>query len=45
MGNARFHAKIERITGGRREAKPRGRPRRADELGNEDAAQQQKLEL
>lgn len=27
VGNARFHARIERITGVRREAKPRGRPR------------------
>jgi len=27
IGNARFHAKIERITGERREARPRGRPR------------------
>jgi len=27
LGNARFHAKIERMTGIRREPKPRGRPR------------------
>ena len=27
VGNARFHAKIEQMTGIRREAKPRGRPR------------------
>ena len=27
LGNARFYAKIEQITGQRREAKPRGRPR------------------
>jgi putative transposase len=27
LGNARFYAKIERMTGVRREAKPRGRPR------------------
>jgi len=29
LGNARFYAKIEKMTGIRREAKPRGRPRRA----------------
>ena len=27
LGNERFHARIERMTGQRREAKPRGRPR------------------
>ncbi|CAN5708488.1 transposase [soil metagenome] len=27
LGNKRFHAKIERMTGQRREARPRGRPR------------------
>ena len=27
LGNERFHARIERVTGQRREAKPRGRPR------------------
>ncbi len=27
LGNERFHAKIERMTGQRREARPRGRPR------------------
>lgn len=27
VGNPRFHARIEQMTGGRREAKPRGRPR------------------
>ena len=27
LGNDRFHAKIERLPGERREAKPRGRPR------------------
>jgi putative transposase len=27
LGNARFYAKIESMTGVRREAKPRGRPR------------------
>ncbi len=29
LGNGRFHAKIERMTGQRREARPRGRPRLA----------------
>jgi len=29
LGNARFHDKIEKMTGIRREAKPRGRPRLA----------------
>ena len=28
LGNARFYAKIERMTGERREARPRGRPRK-----------------
>jgi len=27
LGNARFYAKIERMTGQRREPRPRGRPR------------------
>jgi putative transposase len=27
LGNKRFYAKIERMTGQRREGKPRGRPR------------------
>ena len=27
LGNERFYAKIERMTGQRREGKPRGRPR------------------
>ena len=27
LGNSRFYAKIETMTGQRREAKPRGRPR------------------
>ena len=30
LGTARFHAKIEKMTGARREAKPRGRPRLED---------------
>ena len=31
LGNERFHTKIEKMTGIRREAKPRGRPRGEDE--------------
>jgi putative transposase len=27
LGNAKFHAKVEQVTGNRREARPRGRPR------------------
>ena len=30
LGNARFHAKIENMTGVRREARPRGRPRQGE---------------
>ena len=30
LGNARFYAKIERMTGQRREARPRGRPRASE---------------
>lgn len=32
LGNGRFYAKIERITGRRREAKPRGQPRLDDNV-------------
>ena len=34
LGNERFYAKIERMTGVRREAKPRGRPRREPDADN-----------
>ena len=30
LGNARFHRKIEKLTGERREARPRGRPRKPE---------------
>lgn len=30
LGNERFYTNIEKMTGVRREARPRGRPRRAD---------------
>jgi putative transposase len=33
LGNARFYAKIEKMTGARREARPRGRPRLAAAAG------------
>ena len=32
LGNSRFHAQIERKTGERREARPRGRPQLESEL-------------
>ena len=41
LGNSRFLAKIEKVTGTRREARPRGRPRlrapAADALPGRDA--------
>jgi putative transposase len=43
LGNARFYSKIEKVTGRRREPKPRGRPRvLPDET---DVAKQRKLGL
>ena len=33
LGGARFHRKIEKATGVRREARPRGRPRKAGGIG------------
>ena len=33
LGNARFYAKIEKMTGIRRQARPRGRPRLEDDAG------------
>ncbi len=40
LGNSRFHAKIEAVTGQRRVAKPRGRPRvRGDESAVQDEGQ------
>jgi putative transposase len=36
LGNERFYAKIERMTGVRREARPRGRPRREPAQGSPD---------
>jgi putative transposase len=42
LGNARFYAKIEKVTGERREPKPRGRPRVEPPVGSV-SAQQRKL--
>ncbi|MGB8856755.1 MAG: hypothetical protein WCC58_08820 [Burkholderiales bacterium] len=40
LGNSRFYAKIEKITGARREAKPRGRPRvKAEQAAAKDERQ------
>ena len=33
LGNERFYAKIEKVTGARRESRPRGRPRLEDNVG------------
>jgi putative transposase len=45
LGNARFYAKIEEMTGIRREAKPRGRPRAASGECGEVLKGQQKLRM
>src|SRR5260221_7693821 len=45
LGNERFYARIEKMTGMRREAKPRGRPRREHEGSTQPIAGQQKLGL
>ncbi len=45
LGNERFYAKIEKMTGVRREAKPRGRPRVDSELGGPAPAGQNELGL
>jgi putative transposase len=44
LGSARFYAKIEKVTGQRREPKPRGRPR-VEAPDGSVSAQQRKLEL
>jgi putative transposase len=44
LGNARFYAKIEKVTGQRREPKPRGRPR-VEAPDGSVSAQQRKFEL
>ncbi|MCK7576950.1 MAG: hypothetical protein MZV65_14605 [Chromatiales bacterium] len=45
LGNARFLAKIEQMTGRRREAKPRGRPRVQDRSVEPAAVGQGKLAI
>jgi putative transposase len=45
LGNERFYANIERMTGVRREARPRGRPRRELDAGNAVPPGQGGLEL
>jgi putative transposase len=45
LGNARFYARIEKMTGMRREARPRGRPRVESDPGGEPVRGQGKLEL
>ncbi len=45
LGNERFYARIEKMTGIRREAKPRGRPRLGDEESSLAIAGQQDLGL
>ena len=39
LGNERFYAKIERMSGQRREARPRGRPRLDDNVTRQSAGQ------
>ncbi|MGH8469430.1 MAG: transposase [Gammaproteobacteria bacterium] len=45
LGNERFHAKIERMTGQRREARPRGRPRLERDLAAKAINRQGELGL
>ena len=45
LGNERFHARIERMTGQRREAKPHGRPRLEESTHNAPLPGQGKLRL
>ena len=45
LGNARFYAKIEKMTGARSEARPRGRPRLEADGGGGTREGQGKLEL
>jgi len=45
LGNSRFYAKIEKATGTRREARPRGRPRVESDAGGGSEQGQGKLEL
>ncbi len=45
LGNSRFYAKIEAMTGQRREAKPRGRPSAQDKTVMTRKAGQGELEI
>ena len=45
LGNERFYAKIEKVTGVKRKAKPRGRPRREVDMSTMAIKGQGKLEL
>ena len=45
LGNERFYARIERLTGQRREAKPRGRPRREKSAHTAPLPGRRELEL
>jgi len=45
LGDSRFHARIELMTGRRREAKPRGRPRAEEHQHGEPMPGQGKLEI
>jgi putative transposase len=45
LGNARFHERIEKVIGVRREAKPRGRPSLAENANTALMEGQGKLEL
>ena len=45
LGNERFHARIVKLTGVRREAKPRGRPRREDSTDTVASREQGELGL
>ena len=45
LGNERFYARIEKMTGVRREARPRGRPRRDPEAANGSLAGRGGLDL
>ena len=43
LGDTRFYSEIERVTGVRRESKPRGRPRRESEMKSVDTTRQGEL--
>ena len=45
LGNERFYARIERLTGQRREARLRGRPRREESVNTAPLPGQGQLEL